>query len=159
MSDRIPAALQARIDKIGKISSLKHVQHVRHQETGRFEMTGINCKICGSVIAGPVDSGMHSKTERIGQREIIYRTLLFSRYSQYTEIEIEFNDGSHHVTHLCKQCIPRVTEPGMLERLYVADLAQFIHEDLVGVHQNIWDGLDMMITRQPTGKWTDLGGV
>lgn len=154
----IPTALQSRIDSVGTVKDLQHIEYRRNPDTGRHDMVRINCKICGSIIGGPVDSGEHAKTERVGQQTIIYRTQTFSRFALYTEVEIQFDDGSKHVTHLCKQCIPRLNEPGMLERLYVADLAQFVHEDVIGLHQHLWDGLDMMFTRQPIG-WTDLGGV
>jgi len=67
-------------------------------------ITKIYCKICGAVIA-----------EKLGG-EFRYR-------SNYAEAKFRFEDGSMHVTNLCKRCLPRLgNNPALMTLMHSADI-------------------------------------
>lgn len=81
------------------------------QKTRNGAIRRIFCKCCGYIIS-----------EQRG------RTFWRSRI--YAEIKIRFADGTAHVTHICRQCIPEVQrDKQALMDLYNADLDEMVLED------------------------------
>ena len=71
------------------------------------------CKLCGAVIRFEKD---------IDGRKVMRETSL------YTEVELEFDDGSKHVTPLCKKCSHGMDDE-QREFIYAMDVQQWINED------------------------------
>lgn len=72
------------------------------------------CKICGTQIA--------STYLRPGPHPSSVPQLKFSRNNLYAEIKMAFEDGSHHVTNGCKNCLGTNMPPELLESLFEADM-------------------------------------
>lgn len=73
-------------------------------------ITGIYCKLCGMQIAHPFNN------------RIVYS-------QQYMEIKLQFEDGSFHVTNLCKVCAADIGDhPDKMEALYEADIAEMAEQ-------------------------------
>ena len=110
--------LKKRKDKI------KHNKHNRGfiDRDNNGAITAVYCKGCGEKIKGLND-----------------RWQLFP-YGNYTEMTIEFDNNSAHVTPMCKKCVSGKTEED-LEAIYVADLEEFDREEDIQPSGNdaIWD--------------------
>lgn len=77
-------------------------------------VTELYCKVCGVKIAGmALRSGPHINS--IPQWK-------FSRNNFYAEIKIAFDDGSHHVTNGCKNCLSSNMDPELLAELFDVDM-------------------------------------
>jgi len=89
---------------------------------GSGNITAVYCKGCGKQIKG-----------------INSRGLLFP-YGNYTEVTIEFDDKSAHITPVCKKCANVQTKEDM-EALYISDLEDFdIEEGLYpSGNDKVWD--------------------
>lgn len=87
----------------------------------------IFCKICRTLIRGLVEDERFQDVVSRGGKIIVYKKLIMASFASYTEIEIEFDDGSKHVTSCCRQCANRLQSDD-LEELYSADLAQWEQE-------------------------------
>jgi hypothetical protein len=139
-------------------SDLTHVKWEKHPESKNRVMTQINCKICHEVIGGQVESDAKVPSRVIRDATYIYKILTFSRFSAYTEIEITFDDGSKHVTHLCTSCVRKLDDPDTLEYLYSCDLAQWLWEEQHGHGPALWHTYPECATRKPVA-WKDNGGL
>ena len=110
--------LKKRKDKI------KHNKHNRifiDRDNNNF-ITAVYCKGCGDKIKGVNDRGQ-----------------LFE-YGNYTEMTLEFDNNSAHVTPMCKKCVNSRTKEDM-EAIYVADLEEFDREEDITPSGNddIWN--------------------
>ena len=88
----------------------------------------------------------------------MYKTLTFSRFAAYTEVEIIFDDNSRHVTHICTGCKQKLDDPEILELVYVSDLAQWLWEEQHGHGPALWHVYPECATRVPVA-WKDNGGL
>ncbi|MEE9302864.1 MAG: hypothetical protein V3U84_03670 [Thiotrichaceae bacterium] len=114
-----------------KIKHNKHNRRFIEYDSNNF-IIAVYCKGCGDKI-----KGLNSR----GQ--------LFP-YGNYTEITLEFDNNSAHVTPMCKKCVSGKTKED-LEALYIADLEQFDREEDIWPSDNdrIWD--DIYFARIPQG--------
>ena len=81
-------------------------------------ITAIYCKGCGTQIKG------------------LNKDRLLIPYWNYREIEIEFDDGSSHLTPICNIC-EKVKGKDNLEAIYIADLDEFDRTE--DNDENVWD--------------------
>lgn len=122
------AAKKAALDRAGQgCTAIRCPQFItwvgKHPEN-------VYCKSCGAVLIAE------------GQRQ-----------RAYSEIKLFFDDGSAHVTALCRNCVSVGFTIDTLEALYCADLvALATEEDLHGILQR-WE---MMATRKPIGFVKEL---
>ncbi len=86
----------------------------------------VRCKLCGRGIYGKRPAGdpviasrSKDRTQTVLQVEIEYGPL--PGYQQYT---IQHDDGSAHLTALCRGCGDQPLDAETLEALYLADLEQ-----------------------------------
>ncbi len=110
-----------------KIKNNKHNRKYidRHPTIPNF-ITAVYCKGCGTQIKGLNSEG-----------------LLFE-YSSYREMLIEFDNGSSHLTPICRGCTSTKTKDD-LEAMYISDLEEFDIED-DGRNEKVWD---MYLGRKP----------
>jgi hypothetical protein len=105
-----------------------HHQHIKRGVKNPASIVSVHCKSCGAVLVGPMpDEDEPTRT-------------IFTATPLYAEIEITFDDGSKHVTHLCKVCRNGLTVAD-LEDLYAADLAEFEEDEKHGDHPAPWGAL------------------
>jgi hypothetical protein len=92
---------------------------IRKDSLGNIE--AVLCKICGTVIADTVDKTVGFEKTRGGQVIKVVRRQL-TRFSNYCEIKIEFDDPSYfHVTHGCQSCLHIGLGADVLAELHQAD--------------------------------------
>lgn len=97
----------------------------------------IFCKVCGSPIAGMRARSAGRRLTRDRQWVELVE-IRFRRLSNYTDLKIQFEDGSYHVTNGCKNCLSENLTIEQMTELHVADM---LLED--------WPGRDLQITRVP----------
>ena len=95
---------------------IKKRNFVKYGADGSMEK--LFCKVCGKQIAGmvlrPKGSGPN----------INVMVAKFLRNADYTEIKIQFNDGSSHVTHGCKECLTNALTTQQMLTLYKCDMEE-----------------------------------
>ena len=101
------------------------------KRTEYMEMDGntqlaVYCKRCGRKIQGLVAHG-EPKTFKSGGKIIQQYMMRMSALPLYTEVEIQCDDGSKHVTPCCKECAPFLTEDE-LDAFLIADTAAEVEE-------------------------------
>lgn len=89
--------------------------HQRNEQQGFEEAT--LCKMSGHVLASLVP---HERL-RFNNMPLAVR----AESPNYAEIEITFDDGSKHVTPICRTAIDFIVVPETLEDIYAADLASW----------------------------------
>lgn len=91
---------------------------VRKAPSGALE--ALQCKLCGAVIADTIERVTGYEVDRGGNRvKIVNRQ--FTRFANFTEIKILFNDGSMHVTTGCSKCLNLNLRPAVLDEMHQAD--------------------------------------
>lgn len=74
--------------------------------------TGIEevlCKECGTPVRGLVVHPGHSERRSINGKDTVFERMVMATFPEYTEITIDFDDGSHHVTVSCSKCAQSMT--------------------------------------------------
>lgn len=79
----------------------------------------VTCKNCGSVLQNLVPDERYTKTEKINGKIIIYKYLVMAQTPNYDELIIEMEDGSKHMTPICKVCKTKSID---INSIYQADL-------------------------------------
>jgi adenylate cyclase len=79
----------------------------------------VTCKNCGAVLQNLVPDENYTKTEKLKGKIIIYKYLVMAQTPNYDELTIEMEDGSKHVTPICKICKNKSID---IESIYQADL-------------------------------------
>lgn len=127
--------LQHRVEKVRAKSKLKDFYFVKHHEKFPSLIERITCKCCGATL---LLLTAHPKYEwKEGDKTIRLATL--APTANYDEMTIEFEDGSAHVTCMCRKCC-RITDKGRLEEIYMADVAQFQKEGMTN-----YNGIDRVV--------------
>lgn len=88
---------------------LEKPDYIQRDSKGR--VWRVFCKVCGYIICEQ-------------------RKRTFWRSNIYSEMKIEWADGSAHVTNLCRNCIPLVRrDPEALMAIYQADIDDLCIDD------------------------------
>lgn len=97
----------------------------------------ILCK-CGTVISEFRSIPEMSTSTKVKNQTIIRERVLMTPNSNYTEIEILFDDGSKHISAVCADCIKRGFTPEHLNAIYAADMDQWRREEESGLGEVNW---------------------
>lgn len=81
------------------------------------------CKQCGTPVRGFVIHPDHQERRSINGKEVVFERLVMATFPTYTEITIDFDDGSHHVTVTCDECAKKTTLAD-LEWHYATDMLE-----------------------------------
>jgi len=138
--------------------SLVHVHYETNPGSHATVLVGIDCKLCGSPIMGPVEHEKMSKVVRHNGQNVIIKYVEHARFGAYTEVALTMDDGSKHVTHLCRGCVQKLSDPLVLEQIYAMDLAQWLFEEESGRGPAIWHVYPQVVDRRPV-SYEDLGGL
>lgn len=76
---------------------------------GKFGIEEVGCKSCGQVLRGLASNPSMSERRIINGKEVIVERVGMVTTPQYTEVTIDFDDGSHHITLCCKDCAKKMT--------------------------------------------------
>jgi hypothetical protein len=139
--DRAPKSPRDRVkDRIrkGKARAPKAFGYVKRNPRHQSLVDTVLCKRCGEALRTWVVDDRFTDWEDINGQRIQRKYLVMATLPRYTEIEITFNDGSKHVTCMCKGCVKRLTVEE-LDDLYAADLDEIDRNEGDGVgHWDLW---------------------
>lgn len=76
---------------------------------GKFGIEEVGCKSCGQVLRGLVSDPSMSERRTVNGKEVVVERVGMATFAQYTEVTIDFDDGSHHVTLCCRECAKKMT--------------------------------------------------
>lgn len=121
-------------DRKDKVKTSKYYRkYVERDPQSPTIVKAIYCKGCGTQIKG--------------LRNIL-GVLVMVPYWNYTDMTLEFDDGSAHTTPICIKC-SKVANAEALEAMYMADLEEFEVQDIdKNKNRNIWD---IYLNRVPKG--------
>lgn len=91
-------------------------------------ITEVHCKCCGTLIMGLIEHEKPVEVVKKNTRTIITKLMYLAALDQYTELEISFDDGSKHITPVCKKCADEM-DLSNLENLYIGDLYQWAEDE------------------------------
>lgn len=124
----------------------KPSSHIVFARLNKNFIESMSCRLCTGIIRSLVESENPIRIQKMGDKTLITKLAIPAETSSYQEITIEFDDGSAHVTAVCRHCSGKLSND-MLEELYVTDLEQFERDEDEGRGPNRWDKL---LTRVPT---------
>jgi len=104
---------------------------------GQIE-TAVFCPLSGNQIKGLIVLDDLQEKQRIGNTLVIRERVAVSQLDNYTEITIEMDDGSAHVSAICKSVAAGLTLAQLTE-LYEADMAQVLHDEEAGRGEVLWE--------------------
>ena len=130
-------AARARVEK-----ALGHVD--RQKARLILDSTGVmrelHCKCCDDVIGKLVASDIPPILREIGGRKVLTVPTVFMRLPLYREIRILFDDGSAHVSNVCRCCaVDKKLTVEELEKMYCEDMLVWASEE--GADRVKWDWL------------------
>ena len=105
----------------------------------------MECRSCGTVIRSLIESEKPVRIQRMHNQTLITKLAIPAETSSYQEITVEFDDGSAHVTAICRHCSVNLSND-MLEEIYVTDLEQFERDEDEGRGPSKWESL---LARKP----------
>lgn len=109
--------IKADIEKAKK--ALRHFHYMRSGPNGNIDK--VLCKGCGAVLQSLVPDERYTYSKIVNGQKVVYKMLVMAQTQQYSEVAIEMEDGSAHITALCQTC---ATHPPNLQDLYAADLSR-----------------------------------
>lgn len=112
---------------------------------GTLGIEEVRCKCCGDPVRKLIPHEDFSETRIVDGRPVIVQRLMLGTLPNYTEIRIEFDDGSRHVTLACDCCAGKFTLDD-LEWLYCYDLAEWLTD---GDHASVGFWIQQL-KRKPT---------
>ncbi len=118
--NNLPDKVAQRIRKFSNVS-----QHVVYRNGF---LTEVRCKCCRAVLINLIEQDKPIETVRNNGQTIVTKRMILAATAMYAEIEITFDDGSKHVTSLCKDCVAGMSQ-SKLEEIYVGDLYQWAEEE------------------------------
>ena len=112
-----------------------------HISRDRGAVTEIRCKLCLTPIQGLVehDHPDLTKTRKMADGTILRQTHLVLRpNAMYDEMTLLMDDGSRHVTHICKQCKAKNLPLEVITRLMQMDIDELRLEGLFPDTHELW---------------------
>ncbi len=122
--------------KARRENRLKQFSYI--EEMGAFGISKVRCK-CGQVLSSLKAVPGLSEIENIKGRTIVRERVAMASNAAYTEIVITFNDGSKHVTPVCKSCAKAGFSEEALNDMYAADMERWDEEETRGLGKVRWD--------------------
>ena len=137
IKDKVLARIQTADGK-------KHLGKYVHRGTMGIEE--VCCKCCGDPVRKLMPDENFTEERIVNGKHILVQRLILGTLSNYSEVRIEFDDGSRHITTVCEHCGPKLTVDD-LEWLYCSDLQEWMVD---GDHANpsFWEAMDK---RKPIG--------
>lgn len=113
--DPLPKEVRDRIKAARARGGLRAYKYVIENDVGM--VSEVLCKACGEVIRDlrPVAEPLEDDTVPVALISLAH----------YTEVKIEFDDGSFHITPMCGDCAKAGWTSEALEELYGSDLDQW----------------------------------
>lgn len=138
----------------------QHQEHERHGTMQKWDYCKldkfgqpeeVSCKLCGCKIVGTRDWGdpevYRAKDEK--NTLVVKQRTRIMPYDNYALILLKMNDGSRHLTPVCKACAPHLSQAPVtkLHDLYMSDLQSLA---ATCTNQRDIDVVGMMHKRKPT---------
>lgn len=120
------------------------------KELGRYVRYGtagieeIDCKLCGRPIRKLVPHDNFHEQRDINGRQVLVEKLVLATLPLYVEVEINFDDGTRHVTNLCQLCAEHLTLDEC-EHIYCCDMNEWLLDNSFA-SDNFWS---KQVSRHP----------
>lgn len=125
MKGPITQEAKQRIDRQRqKPGCLRQWNYITEDRSG---ITEVRCKCCGALIKKLLPDSKGEQIERREDRVVVRERLVLTTLPNYREVEIEFDDGSKHITPCCADCANHLDEE-LIEAMYAADLDRWQKE-------------------------------
>jgi len=115
---------------------------------GEFGIEEVRCKLCSSVIKRLAVVPDLERVERRGTQTIVTQPVVLKELANYTEVLMEMDDGSAHVTPMCIECAKSVQAED-LEDMYEIDMGQASKDEELGLGEVYWES---WADRKPKGS-------
>lgn len=112
---------QARVASVKNSLGPEARERAAYVKYGSAGIEAINCKLCGQPLRELRPDDRFQERRAINGKEVIIERLALATLGPYTEVRIDFDDGSHHVTCLCQECANSLAAEH-LEAVYVMDM-------------------------------------
>lgn len=111
---------------------LERIEAARaHKPIGRQVVYGtagieeVQCKCCSSPLRKMIPDDRFQEVREINGQRVVCERLTLGTLPSYTEVLITFDDGSKHVSAICKQCGDELTLAD-IEWMYCCDLNEWL---------------------------------
>lgn len=98
----------------------------------------VYCK-CGQTIQELREVPEMSEVQKLSGRTIVRERVALMPSASYSELEITFDDGSKHITPMCKGCAKKAHSTDFLDDVYAADMGRWEQEESRGLGAVRWD--------------------
>lgn len=139
MKPELHQALKSRID-----AAKQHKDCGRYIKYGKAGIEEVTCKCCGDPVRTMVPDDRYQEVREIKGKKVICERLVLMCLPAYTEIMIEFDDGSAHATVICSCCAEKL-DLKEVEWLYTMDLQEWMLEPN-NLSDNFWE---QQVRRKP----------
>ena len=113
-------------------------QYIQPHPAARTTYDAVLCKGCQQRIKGLVDDERFEEVREINGQRVVFRRLIMAELPTYVEVELTFDDGSKHVTPMCRECAGRLSVEDA-EDFYCADMARWADLERAGGGRVRWD--------------------
>ena len=116
--------LEQKISDAKKNASIKKADYVKRGRQAKSS-DAVYCKLCGDKIAGYILDDSFSEATRANGQTIIRERMIWAEFPNYAELEIEFDDGSKHVTPACRRCANQNHSAEVLDAVHMVDVGRW----------------------------------
>lgn len=126
-SDKASKKVTAKLQGQARVAAVKNGlgpearERAAYVKYGSAGIEAIHCKLCGQPLRELRPDDRFQERRTINGRDVIVERLALLTLQPYTEVRIDFDDGSHHVTCLCQECANSLTVEH-LEAVYAMDM-------------------------------------
>src|SRR3990167_815788 len=109
----------AAFSRIAKVNSKRPIHS--YIKVGPSGVEEVCCKVCGTMLRGMAPHPGYKEQRSENGKNVIYERLVMMTFPFYTEVTLDFDDGSHHVTLCCSDCAGKIKVED-LEWHYATDM-------------------------------------
>lgn len=121
--DDVRPAKQRALDRIKEAHKERAIGCYVHR--GNFGIEEVRCKCCGDPVRKLMPHPDFQEERLINGKRVFAQGLMLATTAAYTEVMMDFDDGSRHVTVMCEECAKRLTLEEC-EWLYCGDLEEWM---------------------------------
>lgn len=92
---------------------------------GNFGIEEVRCKCCGTPVRRLMPHPDFSEERLINGQRVWVQAMTLGTCPEYTEVMMDFDDGSRHVTVVCQDCSKHLTLE-QCEWLYCGDMEEWM---------------------------------
>ena len=127
-----------RDDVLSRIKGVHDKRAIKHSIVyGTSGIEEVLCKCCGNHMRHLAPDGRFQEMRVSNGKKILCERLTLITLPAYIEVLITFDDGSKHVSAICKDCVNELTLADM-EWVYCCDLHEWLF-DGSNANDSFWE--------------------